>query len=61
MENEETKASKLELIAIKSFTSHDEMYKIVDFLNKSLKNKRLMFGMTRNSAENTVTISIYET
>ncbi len=61
MENGETKADKLELIAIKSFTSHDEMYKVVDFLNKSLKHKNLMFGMTRNSAENTVTISIYET
>lgn len=61
MENGETKAGKLELIAIKSFTSHDEMYKVVDFLNKSLKHKNLMFGMTRNSEENTVTISIYET
>jgi len=61
LENGETKAGKLELIAIKSFTSHDEMYKVVDFLNKSLKHKNLMFGMTRNSEENTVTISIYET
>lgn len=61
MENGETKAGKLELIAIKSFTSHEEMYKVVDFLNKSLKHKNLMFGMTRNSEENTVTISVYET
>jgi len=61
LEHGGTKAGKLELIAIKSFTSHDEMYKVVDFLNKSLKHRNLMFGMTRNSDENTVTISIYET
>jgi len=61
LENGATERGKLELIAIKSFTSHDEMYKVVDFLNKSLKHKNLMFGMTRNSDENTVTISIYET
>lgn len=61
MEHGETDRGKLELIAIKSFTSHDEMYKVVDFLNKSLKHRNIMFGMTRNSDENTVTISIYET
>lgn len=61
MEHGETGSGKLELIAVKSFAVDDEMYKVVDFLNKSLKGRNLMFGMTRNSNENTVTISIYET
>lgn len=51
---------KLELIAHKSFSGYEDMYKVVDFLNKSLKDKRIMFGLTRNDKENTVTISIYQ-
>lgn len=51
---------KLELIAHKSFPVYEDMYKVVDFLNKSLKDRRIMFGLTRNDKENTVTISIYQ-
>ncbi|MCG8400378.1 MAG: YpmA family protein [Firmicutes bacterium] len=62
MEHDETTGrGKLKLIALKSFSTHQDMYKVVDFLNKSLKDKNLMFGMTKNSDENTLTISIYET
>ena len=62
MEHDETAGrGKLKLIALKSFSMHQDMYKVVDFLNKSLKDKNLMFGMTKNSGENTLTISIYET
>lgn len=61
MSNGGTEHGKLELIAVKSFTATDEMYKVVDFLNRSLKERNLMFGMTKNRAENTITISIYET
>jgi hypothetical protein len=51
---------KLELIAVKSFKNYDEMYKVVNFLNKTLKDRKLIFGLTRDSANGTVTISIYE-
>ncbi len=52
--------NKLELIAFKEFSSYSEMYKVVDFLNKSLKDKRLLFGLSK--AENgNMLISIYET
>jgi hypothetical protein len=50
----------LELIAVKSFKNYDEMYKVVNFLNKTLKDRKLIFGLTRDSANGTVTISIYE-
>lgn len=56
--SEETK-DKLVLIAHKTFTAHNEMYKIVDFLNKSLKEKKVMFGLTK-TGEDKMTISIYE-
>jgi len=50
---------KLDLIAVKSFPAWDEMYRIVDFLNKSLKEHHLMFGL-KNGEHETMIISIYE-
>lgn len=52
---------KLELIATKTFKPYDEMYKVVDFLNKNLKDKQVMFGLTRNNETGSLSISIYET
>ncbi|HWI54087.1 MAG TPA: YpmA family protein [Desulfobacteria bacterium] len=56
----EEKKDKLELIAAKVFKPYDEMYKIVDYLNKTLKHKNVMFGLTKNSENGSMTISIYE-
>jgi len=56
---EQNNSGKLELIAAKNFSSWEEMYKIVDFLNKSLKQYHLMFGL-KNSGTDTMTITIYE-
>jgi hypothetical protein len=49
----------LRLIAVKSFEPCDEMYKIVDFLNKTLKEKRVMFGLVKND-RGTMDIKVYE-
>jgi len=54
-------AGKLELISTKTFKSYDDMYKVVDFLNKTLKDKKVIFGLTKNINQGTMTISIYET
>jgi len=51
---------KLEVIAFKSFTANDELVYVVDFLNKSLKEKRIMFGLTKSKENNEMTINIYE-
>lgn len=51
--------SKMDLIATKNFSSWDELYQVVDFLNKSLKQYNLMFGL-KNSAPDIMTITIYE-
>ncbi|AEF94209.1 hypothetical protein Desca_1350 [Desulfotomaculum nigrificans CO-1-SRB] len=57
----ETKGSdKLELIATKSFAPYPEMYKVVDFLNRTLKEKQVIFGLTKDE-DGSMTISIYET
>ncbi len=58
--NKGSLTGKLELIAVKTFKNYDEMYKVVNFLNNTLKDKKLIFGLTKDSANGTVTISIYE-
>jgi len=58
---ENPNSGKLELIAVKAFKSYEEMYKVVDFLNKTLKDKKVIFGLTKDTQKGTMTISIYET
>lgn len=58
--SEREKEGKLEMIASKSFKPYDEMYKIVDFLNKNLKDKQLMFGLSKDFQKGTMVIVIYE-
>ncbi|ACX51743.1 hypothetical protein Adeg_0595 [Ammonifex degensii KC4] len=53
--------SKLVLIATRSFKACDELYRVVDFLNKTLKHKRVLFGLTKDSQKGEMIISIYET
>jgi hypothetical protein len=57
---DEQNKDRLEIIAAKTFKAYDEMYKVVDYLNKTLKHKKIMFGLTRNSETQEVTITIYE-
>ncbi|MFX4260686.1 YpmA family protein [Pelotomaculum propionicicum] len=59
-DNEHPEEGKLELIASKSFKSYDEMYRVVDFLNKTLKDKKVIFGLTKDKSNDTMSISVYE-
>ncbi|MBO8138040.1 MAG: YpmA family protein [Desulfotomaculum sp.] len=59
MSDGEKREPKLELIAHKSFSYYSDMYKVVDFLNKTLKDKKLIFGLTKDKDK--MTINIYET
>ncbi len=56
----EGKGGKLELIALKHFPPWDDMYQIVDFLNKNLKGRNLMFGLRKEEGSERMTITIYE-
>ncbi len=59
-DREKVTPGKLELIATKSFPPYSEMYRVVDFLNKSLKERKLVFGLTRQHGSGMMTITIYE-
>jgi len=50
--------SAVTLIASKTFEQYKEMYKVVDFLNKSLKDRNIIFGVTKNGDK--MTINIYK-
>lgn len=59
-DQEQETPDKLEMIAIKSFAPYKEMYRVVDFLNKSLKDKKIMFGLSKDSESGMMVITIYE-
>ena len=52
-------AGKLELVATLKLKNNDELYRLVDFLNRSLKSHNLIFGLTKKGEE--MTFSLYET
>lgn len=56
----EKDGGKLELIAHKSFSANDELIRVVDFLNKNLKDKKIMFGISKDKESNQMIINIYE-
>lgn len=59
MDNQSSdRQGKIELIATQRIGVNSELYKVVDFLNKNLKNHRLMFGLTKK--EDKMVISVYE-
>ena len=45
-------------MAKKELEYNDELYKLVDFLNKNLKEKRIILGISKEGDR--ATISIYE-
>ena len=54
--NKEKEVMKIK--AIKKFDAGNDMYLIVDFLNKSLKDTNLIFGLKKDGDK--MTITIYE-
>lgn len=56
--NSSDRQGKIELIATQRLGVNGELYKVVDFLNKNLKDYRLMFGLTKK--EDKMVISVYE-
>jgi len=60
LEGEQKDPGKLELIALKSFSTNYELVYVIDFLNKSLKDKKIMFGLSKDKQADQMTIKIYE-
>lgn len=46
----------LELMAAKEFEYYEDMYKVVDFLNKNLSKMDIAFGLTEKNGKNVLTI-----
>ncbi|MEW6770662.1 MAG: YpmA family protein [Bacillota bacterium] len=51
---------QLTLIAKRSFKEWAEFYQVVDFLNKALKSRRLLFGLTKDTEKGEMALAIYE-
>ncbi|MBT9140114.1 MAG: hypothetical protein DDT30_00687 [Dehalococcoidia bacterium] len=49
---------KLELMATLKLKNNEEIFRVVDFLNRNLKSHNLTFGLTKKDDE--LTFSIYE-
>ena len=47
---------KLELIATKEFSHYEDMYKVVDFLNKNLSEYDIVFGITEKDGKSIINI-----
>ncbi|NLU49037.1 MAG: YpmA family protein [Syntrophomonadaceae bacterium] len=60
MKKEEQNQGKLQLLAQKTFPASDELVRVVDFLNKNLKDRKVLFGITKSSERGEMTINIYE-
>lgn len=56
-----TTSGKLVPIAVKKFANWEELYMVVDFLNKTLKHKQVIFGLSKSKDDDTMALSIYET
>lgn len=56
--NPTDRQGKIELIATQRVGVNGELYKVIDFLNKNLKDHKLMFGLTKKA--DTMVISVYE-
>jgi hypothetical protein len=54
------KKNGLNLRASQTIQYDFQLYKTIDFLNKSLKSRNLIFGLKLNENEETMTICIYE-
>jgi len=50
---------KLELRSTLVLGDNPELYKVVDFLNRNLKEKNVIFGLTQENDK--MTIHLYET
>jgi hypothetical protein len=48
-----------EIKAVIEINQNEEIYKIVDFLNKNLKDKDVIFGLTKKNEK--MNITIYKT
>lgn len=47
---------KLQVLASKRIAQHPELYKIIDMCNRTLRDRGIIFGLSKSGDEMTVTI-----
>jgi hypothetical protein len=60
MDNNNLESTELVTLATHQVSDPDEWYTIVDFLNKTLKEKGFIFGLSKGNEEGTQLITVYE-
>lgn len=58
MSSQEEKETKLLPFAVRSFPYYEDMYKIIDFLNKNIKEHGIILGLTKE--KNDMVIKVYK-
>ncbi|HHX96369.1 MAG TPA: DUF4264 family protein [Clostridia bacterium] len=56
----QAKKETLNLLASKKFPYYSEMYQVIDFLNKLLKDQGFILGLVKNKETKELQINIYE-
>lgn len=49
------------VIASKDVAASQDLYMLVDFLNRNLKDKNVIFGLSKSSEAGKYTVTIYRT
>lgn len=48
--------NEIKLMCTKEFSYYDDMYKIIDFMNKSLSELNIIFGMSEKQGKHVISI-----
>nr|NNM89541.1 DUF4264 family protein [Bacilli bacterium] len=49
------------IIAIQEVDASPDLYLLIDFLNRTLKHKELIFGLSKASTEGKYRVTVYKT
>jgi len=52
---------KLDLIATKTVPEWEHLYTVVNFLNKNIKDRNIIIGLSKCKTNNQMVVNIYET
>jgi len=55
MEDSKVK-NEIELMCMKEFSYYEDMYKVIDFMNKNLSELNIIFGISENNGKHVISI-----
>jgi hypothetical protein len=48
--------NEIELICMKEFSYYEDMYKVIDFMNKNLSDLNIIFGLSESHGNHVISI-----